>query len=95
MQLYDGLLHVAPSAGATLGRIAAVAALHGPQAAWELLTEVESRFDEYQPYWALRGVLARQLARPDLASQAYRRAVDLAGDPAVRQFLQGEAGFSA
>ncbi|HEY3002205.1 MAG TPA: hypothetical protein VGJ44_07620, partial [Kribbellaceae bacterium] len=44
---------------------------------------------------ATRADLLRRLGRPDQAADAYRRAIDLAGTPAERAFLQtrlAEAG---
>ena len=52
------------------------------------LVEADARLADYQPYWAARAaLLARGGRRPD-AAEAYRRAVGLEPDPAVRRFLQ-------
>ena len=41
----------------------------------------------YQPYWAVRAHLLQRLGRTADASDAYDRAIGLAEDPAIRQFL--------
>jgi RNA polymerase sigma-70 factor, ECF subfamily len=41
----------------------------------------------YQPYWAVRAHLLQRLGRTTEASQAYDRAIGLAEDPAIREFL--------
>jgi RNA polymerase sigma-70 factor (ECF subfamily) len=41
----------------------------------------------YQPYWAVRAHLLQRLGRAAEASEAYDRAIGLAEDPAVKQFL--------
>jgi RNA polymerase sigma-70 factor (ECF subfamily) len=49
----------------------------------------DPRLADYQPYWAARaGLLARMGSAADAAA-AYRRAIGLEADPAVRRFLQG------
>jgi hypothetical protein len=50
--------------------------------------EGDPRLAEYQPYWAARaGILART-SQIEAADAAYRRAIGLEADPAVRRFLQ-------
>ena len=46
----------------------------------------------YQPYWAVRAHLFRQLHREKEARQAFDRAIGLAEDPAVRRFLLERRG---
>ena len=45
----------------------------------------------YQPYWALRAHLLRRLGRTAEARDAYRRAIGLSEDRAVREFLAAQA----
>ena len=40
-----------------------------------------------QPYWAVRAYLLREIGRTPESVEAYDRAIGLAEDPAVRQFL--------
>jgi len=51
---------------------------------------VDTQLAEYQPYWAARAALPARSGDADAASEAYRRAIGLESDPAVRRFLQAE-----
>ena len=42
----------------------------------------------YQPYWAARAALLARAGNAQAAAEAYRRAIGLESDPAVRRFLQ-------
>ncbi len=95
--LYDALLALAPSAGARVSRIAVLAELAGPARALadlDALEAADSALREHQPWWALRAHLLQRTGQASQAQQAYRRAIALADDPAVRAFLwkQSEAG---
>ncbi len=95
--LYDGLLAVAPSAGARVSRIAVLAELAGPQPALaklDALAATEPTLGDYQPWWALRAHLLQRSGQAHAAQEAYGRAIDLADDPAVRAFL-GQRAASA
>ena len=48
----------------------------------------DARLRDYQPYWAARAGLMARFGDVDGADEAYRRAIGLADDPAVRRFLQ-------
>ncbi|MGE5825771.1 MAG: RNA polymerase subunit sigma-70, partial [Bacteroidota bacterium] len=75
-------------------RAIAVAGVRGAQAGLTLLDALEpdARLLDYQPYWAARAALLAQSGRAADAAQAYRRAVGLESDPAVRRFLQRRLG---
>lgn len=88
--LYDALVRLRPSLGTWVSRAATHGMAFGPQQGLALLQETaafKGRFD-YQPYWACRAHLERAAGREAEARSAYRRAIDLAGDLAVRQYLQ-------
>ncbi|MFO1036706.1 MAG: DUF6596 domain-containing protein [Geminicoccaceae bacterium] len=86
--LYEGLVRLSPTAGALVGRAAAVAECHGPVAGLAMLETIPAELvDGYQPFWALRAHLLATLDRNDEAAIAYYRAADLSDDPAVRAFL--------
>jgi RNA polymerase sigma-70 factor (ECF subfamily) len=51
----------------------------------------DTRLADYQPYWAARAELLAGSGALDEAAQAYRRALGLERDPAVRRFLQRRA----
>lgn len=91
--LYEGLVHVAPTSGALVGRAAAVANARGPAAALVLLDGMSGApYDSYQPYWALLAHLYRQLGRVDDARRAYSRAIGLCENASMRAFLNAQAG---
>ncbi len=86
--LYEGLVRVAPTLGARVGRAAAVGAARGPRAGLALLDALApDEVKDYQPYWALRAHLLADDGRIGDARQAYRHAAGLASEPAVRNFL--------
>lgn len=86
--LYEGLVRVQPTIGALVGRAAAVAEAHGPSAGWALLEAIPGEETaSYQPYWAVSAHLLEQLGRRSDAEAAYRRAIGLCEDAAMRDFL--------
>jgi len=89
--LYEGLVGLAPTIGALVGRAAAVAETRDAASGWALLEEIPSdAVTSYQPYWALAAHLLRRMQRPE-AADAYTRAIGLCDDPAMREFLQKKA----
>jgi RNA polymerase sigma-70 factor (ECF subfamily) len=91
--LYEGLVRVAPTVGAWVGRAAALAEARGAAAALAALDALPSAvIAGYQPYWALRAHLLAVLDRPDEAAQAYTRAIALSADEAARAFLAAKEG---
>jgi RNA polymerase sigma-70 factor, ECF subfamily len=96
--LYDGLLALAPSAGGRVSRIAVLAELAGPGRALaelDMLAAADSALRDHQPWWALRAHLLQRTGQAGEAHQAYRRAIALADDPAVRAFLRQRADTDA
>jgi RNA polymerase sigma-70 factor (ECF subfamily) len=88
IQLYDGLITVAPTLGAHLGRAAALAETRGPQIALDALDALPAEvLQSHQPHWALRGHLLGKLGRVAEARIARDRALALSEDWAVREFL--------
>jgi RNA polymerase sigma-70 factor (ECF subfamily) len=88
-RLYSALASMTDSPVVTINRSIAIVETQGAAAGLAVLDTVadDKRVAEYQPYWAARaGVLARagDIAGAD---DAYRRAIGLEADPAVRQFL--------
>ncbi|MFN6998410.1 MAG: RNA polymerase sigma factor [Elioraea tepidiphila] len=91
-RLYDGLVTLAPSLGALVGRAAALAEADGPEAGLAALDAIPRDMAEpYQPWWALRADLLMRLGRCAKASPCFGRAIALATDPAVRAFLAERA----
>jgi len=87
--LYEGLVRLAPTLGARVGRAAALAQARGPAAGLAALDALPAeRVAGYQPYWAVRAHVLAALGRDDAAG-AYVRAIELCEDEAVRVFLAG------
>jgi RNA polymerase sigma-70 factor (ECF subfamily) len=86
--LYEGLVRLAPTVGALVGRAAAVAEGRGAEAGLALLLDLpEASVSTYQPCWALAAHLFARLGRTGEAADAYERAIGLCDDPAMREFL--------
>jgi len=86
--LYEGVVRVAPTIGALVGRAAAVAEACDAVKAWALLEEIPAEaIERYQPYWAVVAHLLTRLERPGEAAAAYDRAIGLCEDPATREYL--------
>jgi RNA polymerase sigma-70 factor (ECF subfamily) len=86
--LYEGLVRIAPSIGALVGRAAAVAKARDPQTGWTLLLKIPANaVANYQPYWALAAHLLEHMHRTGEARAARERAIGLCEDPAMRTFL--------
>lgn len=89
-QLYAALAAMTDSPVVAVNHAVALAQVRGAGAGLAALDALldERRLAEYQPYWAARADLLVRCARHDEARAAYRRAIGLERDPAVRQFLQ-------
>jgi RNA polymerase sigma-70 factor (ECF subfamily) len=91
--LYEGLVRVAPTFGALVGRAAAVAEASGPAHGLALLDRISaSDVATYQPYWAARAHCLSRLDRALEAREALDHALRFTEDPAVRQFLEQKIG---
>jgi predicted RNA polymerase sigma factor len=92
VQLYDALLTLTGSPVVALNRALAIAEVHGPRAALDIIDGLSSdkRLAEYQPYWAARAALLARVGNLGEAHHAYEMAVGLTGDPALRRFLQAQ-----
>ena len=94
--LYDALVVLTGSVVAAINRAVALAERSdGPAGAAAGLAALDSlvddqQLDEYQPYWAARAALLVRTGDRRSAAEAYRRAIGLEADPAVRGYLQAE-----
>jgi predicted RNA polymerase sigma factor len=85
---YEQLIRISPTLGTRTGYAAAIAEVKGPKAGLAVLDAIEvDMASRYQPYWAVRANLLREIGRTPESVEAYDRAIGLAEDPAVRQFL--------
>nr|WP_231571713.1 hypothetical protein [Paenibacillus sp. VKM B-2647] len=90
--LYEGLMRLAPTIGALVGRAADVAEARGAARGLELLEATPSEaIQNYQPYWALAAHLFKRMQRSEQASAAYSRAIGLCEEPAMRDFLMRQS----
>ena len=86
--LYEGLVRIAPGIGSLVGRAVALAQSGDPAAGLGALDDIPAdRIASYQPYWAARGHLLHLLGYSAEARKAWERAIGLADDRALRQYL--------
>lgn len=93
--LYAALERQSPSPVVTLNRAVAVAKLHGPETALDLIEPLAERLDGYFYFHGARGSFLKQLGRNAEAREAFNRAIALANTPAeaahIRQHLDNLA----
>ena len=88
LQLYDGLLGLAPTIGGRVARAAAIAGSGDPAAAIIALDALDpARVVAHQPYWATRAHILAALGRMAEAADAYQRAAGLTETQTVRAWL--------
>jgi predicted RNA polymerase sigma factor len=90
---YEQLIRISPTLGSRTGYAAAIAEANGPEVGLAVLDAIAlDDASGYQPYWAVRAHLLQKLGKKPEAMDAYNRAIGLAEDPAVREFLLQERG---
>lgn len=90
---YEQLIRISPTLGARIGYAAALGEANGPQAGLAALDRIgRDAASTYQPYWAVRAHLLQRINKTSEAADAFDRAIGLAEDPAVRQFLLQRRG---
>lgn len=90
VRLYDALWRITASPVVAINRAVALAeagAAGAGVAALDALHD-EPRLRDYQPYWAARASLLARTGRVEEAREAYRLAIGLETDEAVRRYLQ-------
>jgi predicted RNA polymerase sigma factor len=86
--LYEGLVRLAPTVGALVGRAGAMAEAFGVSSGLSLLEEIpHENVNDYQPYWALAANLYQRVQKMEEATLAYGKAIGLCKVPAVREYL--------
>ena len=88
--LYDALWHITASPVVAINRAVALTEAGDAAAGLAALDALHSepRLRDYQPYWAARASLLARTDRVDEAREAYRLAIGLETDEAVRRYLQ-------
>jgi predicted RNA polymerase sigma factor len=90
---YEQLLRISPALGTQVGYAAVVTEANGPEQGLAVLEAMAvDDVSGYQPYWAVRAHLLQRLGKAREAADAYDRAIGLAEDPAVREFLLQKRG---
>jgi RNA polymerase sigma-70 factor (ECF subfamily) len=89
-RLYAALSAMTDSPVVAINHAIAIAETQGAEAGLASLDAhaMDQRLADYQPYWAARAELLARTGQADAADQAYRRAIDLANDAAVRDYLR-------
>jgi RNA polymerase sigma-70 factor, ECF subfamily len=94
LQLYDQLLAFAPGPIVALNRAVAVAEVHGPHVALQLVDALDAdrnHLDRYYLFHAIRADLLRRLGRKEEATVEYTNAIACTANSAERDFLQSKA----
>ena len=88
MMFYKQLIRISPTLGTRIGYAAAAGEANGPEAGLAVLDGIDpDDVSDYQPYWAVRAHLLQRQGKTPEATQAFDRAIGIAEDPAVKQFL--------
>lgn len=93
VQLYDGLVQIAPTIGTAVARAAAYREVHGASAALWLLDELvadagDGAVSTYQPYWVVRSLAEREAGFDSHSDRSAARAVELTASPRVVEHLR-------
>ena len=92
LHLYDALMATSPSLGAAIARAAVLVETKGPDAALDELSDLPAeRLGKHGPYHATLAHCLSAAGRPTDAVAAYRKAADLAPNPAVAEWLLTKA----
>jgi RNA polymerase sigma-70 factor (ECF subfamily) len=93
VRFYQQLNRISPTIGRRTGYAAALAQANGAEKGLAVLDAIDQEaVFAYQPYWAVRAHLLQLLGKGPEAQHAYDRAIGLAEDPAIREFLLKRRG---
>jgi RNA polymerase sigma-70 factor (ECF subfamily) len=85
--LYTALAAIEPNPVVELNRAVAIAMADGPERGLALMDTIDG-LDAYHLLHSARADLLRRLGRADESRAAYERALELAGNPVEREFLE-------
>ena len=90
---YEQLIRISPTLGTRAAYAAAVAEADGPEAGLAVLDLIDQdAVLHYQPYWAVRAHILQRVGKMSEAADAYDRAVGLAEDSSIKEFLLRKRG---
>ncbi len=93
VEFYEQLNRITPTLGRQAAYAAAVGETYGAEKGLAVLDAIDQDVvSSYQPYWAARAHFLQRLGRTSQASSAYDRAIGLAEDAAIREFLIRKRG---
>ena len=93
VRFYEHLARISPTVGTRTGHAAALAEANEAERGLAVLDAIDpDAVSAYQPYWAVRAHLLQLLGKTTESLHAYDRAIGLAEDPAVREFLLRKRG---
>jgi RNA polymerase sigma-70 factor (ECF subfamily) len=93
VRFYEQLNRISPTIGVRTGYAAALGEAKEAGEGLAVLDAIDQEaVSAYQPYWAVRAHLLQLLGKGPEAQHAYDRAIGLAEDPAVREFLLQRRG---
>lgn len=92
-RFYEQLNRISPTIGRRTGYAAALGEVNRAQDGLSVLDAIDQdSVSAYQPYWAVRAHLLQALGNRSEARHAYDRAIGLAEDSAIREFLLQKRG---
>ena len=90
---YEQLIRISPATGTRIRYAAAVGEANGPEAGLAVLDRINpDDVSVYRPYWAVRAHLLQRLGKTSEAADAFDRAIGLAENTSVKQFLLQRRG---
>lgn len=93
VSFYEQLIRISPAIGMRTAYAAALAEADRAEVALAVLDAIDQNaISAYQPYWAVRAHLLDVLGKTADSKHAYDRAIGLAEDPALREFLLRKRG---
>jgi RNA polymerase sigma-70 factor (ECF subfamily) len=91
--LYDELYKLNPSPVVKLNQSVALANSGNKELALVQLNKLEEALKDYQPFYAARADLARQLSKIELAIQSYQKAISMSKNAIERDYLIAQKSF--
>lgn len=89
VQLYEGLVRLAPTLGAAVGRAVAWGHLKGPEAALACLDQISADDQQdFQPAWAARAHFLAEMGKIEDARSAFGQAIILSTNSALEKYLE-------